>query len=469
MVFLLMSICAVVVMFLQFYYTAKNFEASRNFFVQHSNEALYEAVDSAFALHRKNVAKQVGTWLADTSYVEVKSRWDTLKQETVFILREPGSGYESGALSLGEIKGKHVPVTPKVKAYFISQIEKLVYDQLEKGGILYLTQDLGKRIDSAYYDKPPADAVFEKQYILALKRSGINIPFTIADNKEHQDEYCTGHVNAGLREQRLLKACFSDVEGFLLGQQKWVITGSLLLILIILACFWYTARTLISQQKLNRIKDEFISNMTHELHTPITSVLVTAEALKKFKHDEESQKSYVDIIVSQCQKLSALTDEILTSARIDKQGITIKDNINVNQMLQQVAAGFKSTIVQWVVPNTAVYVKGNSLHLANAVSNLVDNALKYNTSVKPEVSVSLSVSGVQLIITIADNGPGIPDGDKKKIFEQFYRLTKGNVHDVKGYGLGLSYVKRVLHAHKGTIAVKDNQPSGAKFIIKIPL
>ena len=104
----------------------------------------------------------------------------------------------------------------------------------------------------------------------------------------------------------------------------------------------------------------------------------------------------------------------------------------------------------------------------NAVANLVDNALKYNSSPDPIVEITCSV-GKNVTITVSDNGPGIPDADKKKVFDQFYRIPSGNVHDVKGYGLGLSYVKKVVEAHNGSITIEDNQPRGASFILTLPL
>ena len=166
------------------------------------------------------------------------------------------------------------------------------------------------------------------------------VSFTIEERSEESGIFCTDSANLATQGERWVNACFEDTDMFLLARLKWVIAGSLLLILITLACFWYTARTLLTQQKLNNLKDDFINNMTHEIHTPLASVIVTTEALKKFSHDEEARRNYIDIILHQSKKLSTLTDEILTGAKLEKKGMALNDTIDINNLLQEIAGGF---------------------------------------------------------------------------------------------------------------------------------
>ncbi|RYE36827.1 MAG: HAMP domain-containing histidine kinase, partial [Sphingobacteriales bacterium] len=305
-----------------------------------------------------------------------------------------------------------------------------------------------------------------EQYRLALKRRGVTLPFRLNKNSSNYD-YITKKVNFGIKHEQWMRAGFLGLNTYLLGELKWVLSGTLLLLLITLTCFWYTIKTLLNQQKLNTMKDDFISNMTHEIHTPLSSILVTADALKRFSYDEQHRNDYIDIILHQGKKLSGLTEEILTGARMERTGIALDDLINISDLAQKLKAGYHSVDVQQDAPS--VVFKGNAMHLENAIGNLLENALKYNNQFQPLVILTFEVRKRKIAIIVSDNGPGIPDTEKEKIFDQFYRVPTGNIHDVKGYGLGLSYVKKVVEAHNGSIAVADNEPSGSVFTILLPL
>ncbi len=343
-----------------------------------------------------------------------------------------------------------------------------VDDGLQKGTVWFFTQGLGDSLSKAYYKTLIDDVIITKQYKLALARRGINMLFSFEKNPNPED-FATYKVNMSVDKPRWMQARFFGVDSYLFGKLKWVIAGSMLLIIITLACFWYTARTLLSQHKLNRMKDDFISNMTHEIHTPLASLLITAEALKKFSHDEASRESYIDIILHQGNRLSALTDEILNGARLEKKGIAPEDAIDLNALIQTILSEGEYEEVQFEASMSEIPFTGDRFHFGNALRNLLDNALKYNTTTQPEVKIRCTITGKTLTIEVADNGPGIPDIHKEKVFGQFYRIPSGNVHNVKGYGLGLSYVQKVVEAHMGSISIKDNYPSGAIFIIKLPV
>lgn len=471
-IFILMSLCVAGITALQLYFSHSNYKASEIAFAKDTNEAMLEAIDSTKQLHRVDVARQFREWVSDTTYAKISSKWDPIKKVTVFTLWQVRYPEREGSLvlTMDQLKGNLAPITPKGRAMFLDQMEDLVRDQLKNGSVLFFTQDLGQRVNHAYFETPVSLDVFKKQYGLALKRRGIELAFTITDDRKAGDEYCTDNYNIGVRDEQWIMGCFSHTGSYLLREVKWIISGSLALIMITLVCFWYTARTLLSQQKLSRLKDDFISNMTHEIHTPLTSITVTAEALKKFSHNQKERQSYIDIILHQSRKLAVLTDEILTGARLEKEGLEMNDSIEVNQLLEDTLADFtheRDRLKLNYCPQS-VTLKGNKLHLHNTIANLVDNALKYNTSPDPVVTIACSV-GKNLKVTVSDNGPGISDADKKKVFDQFYRIPSGNVHDVKGYGLGLSYVKKVVGAHNGNITIEDNQPEGANFIITLPL
>lgn len=468
-----MSLCVAGITALQLYYSYTNYRFAEKVFKRNTNEALLEARDSVTLIHHRNVENKFREWMNDTTFVKITSKWDDKQKTNIFTIKELHEHKENGqieiSLSIEAVTKKIDSMTPEMKKRFIDHMVETVDSGLKRGTVWFFTQGIGDRLSEAYYKTRIDSNVINEQYRLALARHGISLGFTLSEN-ERGAAYCTKKVNFGVDDERWLKACFSQTGAYLLKQLKWVIAGSLALVLITMFCFWYTAHILLTQQKLSRLKDNFISNMTHEIHTPLTSITVTAEALKKFSHNEEERQNYIDIILHQSRKLAMLTDEILNGARLEKKGLEMGDSVDINQLLENVIADFDHNGKKIVLNlcTTSVIFSGNKLHLHNAVANLVDNALKYNSSPDPTVEITYSV-GKNVTITVSDNGPGIPDADKKKVFDQFYRIPSGNVHDVKGYGLGLSYVKKVIEAHNGSITIEDNQPRGASFILTLPL
>lgn len=467
-----MSLCVAGITALQLYYSYENYKFAERVFKKDANEALLEARDSSIVIHNNGVMEKFVKWMNDTSFVKIRCRYIEEQKTTQFLIKEVNPNSANGQtevnLSIEEITERVDTITPKIKKIFIDHMVRTVDSGLEKGTVWFFTQALGDSLSKAYYQTPIDEKIITDQYRLALARREINMPFSFKKNPKITD-FSTRKVNMSVDKPRWMQARFVFVNAYLLGKLKWVIIGSLVLIVITLACFWYTARTLLSQHKLNRMKDDFISNMTHEIHTPLASLLVTAEALKRFSHDEASRESYIDIILHQGGRLSALTEEILNDARLEKKGIAMDDEVEANMLIENILLDDEYKTVQFQASATEVQFTGNAFHLGNAIRNLIDNALKYNMAPDTWVEVTCKVSGSLLIIEVADNGHGIPDSHKQKVFGPFYRVPSGNVHNVKGYGLGLSYVKKVIEAHKGSISIKDNQPSGAIFIIKLPL
>ena len=272
-------------------------------------------------------------------------------------------------------------------------------------------------------------------------------------------------------EIQLVWARLENPNNYYLKEMKWLIITSLLLIGITLFCFYYTIKTLFNQNKLVALKDQFISNMTHELHTPLASIQITTEALQKFTPDAATQANYLDIILYQTKKLTELTKEILTNAKLETLGFTKDDQIDLDELVLVTITDLKlddNISIKFIPSNEKHIIIGNKMHLSHAIGNIIENAVKYNTSTQPIIEINISKNRKETEISIADNGPGIADEFKQKIFDQFYRISTGNVHDIKGYGLGLSYVKKVVDQHQGSISVIDKYPHGSVFLINLP-
>lgn len=472
-IFILMSVCVAGITLLQLYYSYSNFTVAQSAFREETEKAFGEAIDSALVVRNEDIVKEFRGWLMDTTYVDISCKWDESKNMPMFTVKELQSigpnGQNEISMSIEDFEGKVDAMTPEVKEKFVVAMEEVIRNGLKKGIVWFFTEGIGERLLKLKDEKEIDIKTLQSEYTLALKRKGIDLPFVLNAEGGNESGFCTDMHNIGIKnpEERQIKACFDNAELYLLKQLKWIIISSLLLIAITLFCFWYTARILLSQQKLSELKDDFISNMTHEIHSPLTSVIITAEALRDFEMTREERDNYIDIILHQSIKLAGLTDDILTGTKIDRKGIAIEDVVSLNSIVKEVVVDYRDKIKVEYTDNDIDF-KGNKKHLTAALSNLIENAVKYNAENNPIAEIDSGIEGKEVVIKVGDNGPGIPDEHKKKVFDEFYRVPTGNVHNVKGYGLGLSYVKKVINAHNGSISVQDNFPQGSVFVIRIP-
>lgn len=280
-----------------------------------------------------------------------------------------------------------------------------------------------------------------------------------------------------LNPHRRYSALLVGARPIVLSEITPQILFSLTLTLTIIAAFVFMYRNIRSQQRLMAQKNDFISNITHELKTPVATVSVALEALQSFDattHPERS-KEYLAIAQHELNRLTELTDKILKttvfeehSSVVDQEIVDLEDATSaacssLRLLLDKANADLKIEKV-----GGAFKVKGSTLHLTNSISNLLENSIKYSSG-KVDISIKLLSSQGLVSISVKDRGIGIPQEYQKKIFEKFFRVPTGNIHKVKGYGLGLSYVANVVSAHKGKVEVRSNPDEGSEFIITLPL
>jgi two-component system phosphate regulon sensor histidine kinase PhoR len=254
------------------------------------------------------------------------------------------------------------------------------------------------------------------------------------------------------------------------------IAFSLIITSLVILAFWFMHRSLKQQYRLAAIKNDFISNMTHELKTPVATVSVAVEAIRTFNAMQNPQRSkeYLDIAHLELQRLGLLIDKVMRMAvfesgqvKLQQERIDMVELINeVTQSITLQAQKVNGTIRTRLEVGSAPLF-GDRLHLLSVLYNLLDNALKYRTE-RPEIEVALTARGRSWIIEVSDNGPGIDAAYKDKIFEKFFRVPQGDRHDTKGYGLGLSYVADMVQRHRGTISVKSQPAKGTTFTITLP-
>lgn len=271
-------------------------------------------------------------------------------------------------------------------------------------------------------------------------------------------------------------AVFENIRPYIYLQISPQITFSVALTLLTLAAFFMMYRSMRSQQKLMDMKNDFISNITHELKTPVTTVSVALEALRNFKGLENPQttREYLDIAQGELNRLTILTDKVLKTAVWDKGTVNFEnEQVDLHKTVDQILHSMKLIFekqkarVTFEQQGNSFIIRGGSVHLTNVIYNLLDNALKYSVD-EPEISIRLEEDPDQVILKVADKGIGIPAEYKKKIFEKFFRVPTGDVHNIKGYGLGLSYVESVVRSHKGLIEVVSKPGEGSMFTISLP-
>jgi two-component system, OmpR family, phosphate regulon sensor histidine kinase PhoR len=267
---------------------------------------------------------------------------------------------------------------------------------------------------------------------------------------------------------------FPNKSGTILLQLDFWLYSSILLLVIVIF-FTYTIYLLFRQKRLSEVKTDFINNMTHEFKTPISTIALSTEILNKdeVQKDPGRLRQYIQIIRQENNRLKSQVDKVLQIATLSPKQISIQQTpVNMHVLLTRIADTFKLQIeeqggkLQLQLEAGAHTIGGDEVHLTNIVFNLLDNALKYS---EPPAVIEISTRNVgrEFELSIKDHGIGIPKNQQKMIFDKFYRVPKGDQHDVKGFGLGLFYVKSIVKAHSGSIHVTSEPGQGSTFSIRI--
>jgi two-component system phosphate regulon sensor histidine kinase PhoR len=273
-----------------------------------------------------------------------------------------------------------------------------------------------------------------------------------------------------------LSIYFPYQQRFLFQSILVILITAVLFILIMAFLFYYTISTIIKQKKLSEIKNDFISNMTHEFKTPISTISLACEVLndKSVEKSPERTHGFIKMIDDENKRLSMLVENILQTAILDKGEFKLKiQPIDIHLIIEQVIANTtlqvenkQGEIITSLVAQESI-IGADRLHITNIIFNLVDNALKYTTE-KPTIKISTNNGNNGIFIHVQDNGIGISKENQKRIFETMYRVPTGNIHNVKGFGLGLSYVKAIAEKHGGTITVESALNKGSTFTLYFP-
>ncbi len=339
------------------------------------------------------------------------------------------------------------------------------------------------------------DSLLKKE----LAQNGIALPYEFAVRAQAGRNllFSTAELNSGAWEQSAYKASlfpsemlsgnnllyviFPDQQQYILRKMSAMFASSGILLLVILACFYVAVSMILKQKKLSDIKNDFINNMTHEFKTPISTIALATDMARENARSGSAAEiparidRYLGIIREENKRLGTHVEKVLQMALLDKGEVKIKQaGVNMHDVIAKVLNSLSVQIeqrqgeVELDFEATEELVQGDELHLSNVLYNLVDNAIKYSPEdLRLTVSTANENDGIR--IAVADHGLGLSKEQTQRIFDKFYRVPTGNLHNVKGFGLGLSYVKKMIQAHHGTVQVTSEVGEGSEFSVWLPL
>jgi two-component system phosphate regulon sensor histidine kinase PhoR len=273
-----------------------------------------------------------------------------------------------------------------------------------------------------------------------------------------------------------LKLIFPQKAKFIREEMGTMFITSVALILVVLVMFWRTVLSLLKEKKISEHTTDFLNNMTHEFKTPLTNIALAGKMLVKdqaIKQDEKI-KQYSGIILEENEKLRLQVEQVLSMTALERGEIPVqKTELDFHQLIQDSLKSIRIQIesrhgsLELKLEANRFVVMGDKTHLTNMLCNLIDNAIKYSKE-KPELLVETQNVEQNLIVTISDRGIGIEKEYQRKVFDKYFRVPRGNVHDVKGFGLGLAYVKKIVELHGGTIELRSEVGIGTTFTLAFP-
>ncbi|MBS1597174.1 MAG: GHKL domain-containing protein [Bacteroidetes bacterium] len=478
---LLMTITIAVIVAFQAFWLHKNFAEEKRLFVLHSNILFRETI---FRLQASKLHLDTNIHIRIPDRAGLVSMTNVLQEEVRDTSLQHRHRKSSFILSLnhnGENFGKDT-----IKRIFFNDT-------------LAIKQRIGPTIQeddsNAMYNNPVYDFLIgvdslqdsitvkeiEHNYKQILAKENVSTPFhIIAFNSElkeiRQPDPTDNKVMVGFSKPRTYQLEFDNLPWYISKRLFPQIIFSILLVGITIVSFLLLFRNWQRQKKLTQLKNDFIGNITHELKTPLATVSVAIEALRNFNalQNPDRTREYLDISQNELQRLSLLVDKVLKLSMFEKNEIELNNEyFDIRLLIEEVISSMRLQFEKYQASINMEYVgvdfgiRADKLHLTSVIFNLLDNALKYSKA-NPSIQIRLEEAQQQLRITVIDNGIGIPEAYKDKIFDKFFRVPTGDKHNVKGYGLGLSYIAYVLKRQGASIEVESKEGIGSSFMILIP-
>ncbi len=445
-------------------------ETERRAFTQDS--VIVDGLGSVMQSHQFAVSADDGTVYSSFQVKALKIKPSSVPK--AMILRKDKSSLADATKTMQEIvRNRYV--------YQKALLDEVVYN------ILYTASDkpLKERINFRMLDLDIRDQ---------LMNNGINIPyhFTVSTTDGREVYRCPDYTDEGQEytyqqvlfrndpqsKMGVVRIHFPEMHSYIFSSVRFMIP-SIIFTIVLLITFIFTIVVIFRQKRYTEIKNDFINNMTHELKTPIASISLAAQMMndESITKSEQMTKHLTGIITDESKRLRLLVEKVLQMSMFDKKSIVFKQKeLDLNEMVEQIAQTFTLRVehtggkiyTEIEAIDSAIYV--DEVHFQNAITNLMDNAVKYRKSDEPlDIYIHTWNDAEKLYLSIRDTGQGIKKEDLKKVFEKFYRVHTGNKHDVKGFGLGLAYVKKIIDLHQGTIKAESEVGKGTKFTISLPV
>lgn len=460
-------------------------------------EALYALNQSSWVYHQQFQTKSK-TWKPKSGQAQSFTFTDTVKSDQMGfnIIFDFQASTNAGYL---ELTTEQKPLQSREPNHEEQKVKlRKIEEQMERAtkksemvvqvleSVLIPERSVMSRFNPAQLDSLLSSEFTERGIDIAFNY-GVISPmmqrFTLINDRDSKDELEKSELKASLfpndliGEPNWLVVNFPDKQQFLLRKIWLTMTSSGLLILVIVGSFGYSIHTILRQKKLSEMKNDFINNMTHELKTPIATISLACEALsdKEIKQMEGMRERYLKMISEENSRLGEQVERVLQMAAIDRNDIELKlDILNITDLVQRavdktmIQVEARSGAIKIIDNSSEKLVYGDRTHLINIIVNLLDNANKYSEE-SPDITVRIFERAREVNIAIQDRGIGMTREAVSHIFQKFYRVPTGNVHNVKGFGLGLAYVKNMVELHHGSIQVDSEPGNGSKFTITLPL
>ncbi|MBQ9186670.1 MAG: HAMP domain-containing histidine kinase [Prevotella sp.] len=491
-------------LFLQFSYVEEMVKMKKEQFDESVNRALYQAsrnleMNETLRYLEKDVNEtERHAFSQDSVFTDGLG---SIKQSHQFaVAADDGTVYSSFQLKTFEMKPASVP-----KAMILHKDKNSLVDaaktmqEIVRQRYVYQKALLDEVVYNILYtasDKPLKERVnfrmLDRDIRVELINNGINIPyhFTVSttdgrevyrcpEYEEKGKEYTYQQVlfrNDPQSKMGIVKIHFPEMNSYIFSSVRFMIP-SIIFTVVLLITFLFTIVVVFRQKRYSEIKNDFINNMTHELKTPIASISLAAQMMNddSITKSEQMTKHLSGVITDESKRLRFLVEKVLQMSMFDKKSVVFKKKeLDLNEMVENIAQSFNLRVehtggkiyTQIEAVDSAIYV--DEVHFQNAITNLMDNAVKYR---KPEEPLDIYIhtwnDHEKLYLSIRDTGQGIKKENLKKIFDKFYRVHTGNKHDVKGFGLGLAYVKKVVDLHQGDIKAESELGKGTKFTISL--
>lgn len=500
------SVALLALIFIQIYLIKGDFRANEEAFVLNVKEAL------------DNTSAKLERFDTTTSYKKIKKRIQGIKQPALFDGKGPSSysfnvfetlsidsnGQHSSQYSSKTLPGDSLDLSPIAKNFFNSfrnSKQKMQSPNTDLFKALSLGNDIfDETIEQNFYKnyKQKVDTMLLDSILRSeLKKQKIKARYFYSvtsiypEGQTHGDlkmaenfsdslgegyKVCLSPSNRFVDPQYLLVR-FPDQDRAIFKGMWALLTMSIVVISILIFSFYYIMASNLRQKKLSVIKNDFISNMTHEFKTPISTISLASEMLSdtSISQTPEKQQRFLKMIREENKRLSVLVESILQTSVLDKGEFKLKlSEIDVHEIINsainntQLLISQRQGHVQTFLKAQNYKLQADKVHLTNIIFNLIDNAIKYTKGI-PEIVITTYNTSEGIMIEIKDNGIGITKENQRKIFDKFYRVPTGNVHNVKGFGLGLSYVLAVILKHNGTISVESEPGKGSTFKVHLPI